>query len=357
MIDWLDKEISYIQSFKPYKRPEKISEFYKLDSNENLVLESSFIKAIALKSLHESDFREYPIEHFDKLHKKLANYVNLSMRNVGVGGGSDQIMDLLLSTIGKGRKVITLNPTFSYFIDRCNLYKISNKQFDLSNIDNSFDVKSFITNAKDSDIVYIASPNNPTGNQFSFEDIICLIENLNDKLILIDEAYVEFANYNLSNIVTKYDNVVILRTFSKAFGLAGARIGYVLANEELADVFNQHIQLPYALSSFSMQLAIEALENIRIIERSVQLIKKEKIRLFEKINILSQIKIYRTDANFFFFQTFDQFDKITKMLNDEKMLVKSFGNFGKYQGAMRITIGNPEINDKIISIFEKLRTS
>jgi len=352
-MEWLEKELAYIKSHKPYKRPDKVHDFYKLDSNENIVLEKRLIRAMAMKSLRESDFREYPLEQFDKLYKKLADYTNLSTRNIGVGSGSDQIMDLLLSTIGKGRSVITLNPTFSYFTDRCNLYKIPTKQIDLSSLDNSFDVEFFIKMAREYDIVYIASPNNPTGNQFRFDEILNIIESLKDKLIIIDEAYVEFAEYNLSNTVTKYDNVIIMRTFSKAFGLAGARIGYILTNENLADIFNQYIQLPYPLSSFSMQLAIEILVNIHIVKRSIELIKTERSKIFEKLNKMNQIKIFESHSNFFFFQTFDHFDKIKNSMMDEKILIKNFGNLGNYQGAMRITIGNTEVNDKIISIFEK----
>ena len=144
-----------------------------------------------------------------------------------------------------------------------------------------------------------------------------------------------------------------MRTFSKAFGLAGARIGYVLTNEEMADIFNQYIQLPYPLSSFSMQLAIEALVNIHIIKRSIGLIKTERSRIFEKLSKINQIKIFESHSNFFFFQTFDHFDKIKNSMIDEKILIKNFGNLGNYQGAMRITIGNTDVNDKIISIFEK----
>ena len=357
MVDWLEKDLAYIKSQKPYKRPDKFHDFYKLDSNENIVLEKNLIRAIAMKSLRESDFREYPLEQFDKLYKKLADYTHLSTRNIGVGSGSDQIMDLLLSTIGKGRKVITLNPTFSYFTDRCNLYKIPTKQIDLSSLDNSFDVEFFIKKAREYDIIYIASPNNPTGNQFKFDEIVNIIESLKDKLIIIDEAYVEFAEYNLSNIVTRYNNVLVMRTFSKAFGLAGARIGYMLTNEEMADIFNQYIQLPYSLSSFSMQLAIEVLANIHIVKRSIELIKMERSKIFEKLNKMNQIKIFESHSNFFFFQTFNHFDKIKNSMVDEKILIKNFGNLGNYQGAMRITIGNTEVNDKIISIFEKSQTT
>ncbi|HKR73609.1 MAG TPA: histidinol-phosphate transaminase [Candidatus Nitrosocosmicus sp.] len=357
MVDWLEKDLAYIKSQKPYKRPDKFHDFYKLDSNENIVLEKNLIRAIAMKSLRESDFREYPLEQFDKLYKKLADYTHLSTRNIGVGSGSDQIMDLLLSTIGKGRRVITLNPTFSYFTDRCNLYKIPTKQIDLSSLDNSFDVEFFIKKAREYDIIYIASPNNPTGNQFKFDEIVNIIESLKDKLIIIDEAYVEFAEYNLSNIVTRYNNVLVMRTFSKAFGLAGARIGYMLTNEEMADIFNQYIQLPYPLSSFSMQLAIEVLANIHIVKRSIELIKMERSKIFEKLNKMNQIKIFESHSNFFFFQTFNHFDKIKNSMVDEKILIKNFGNLGNYQGAMRITIGNTEVNDKIISIFEKSQTT
>jgi histidinol-phosphate aminotransferase len=215
----------------------------------------------------------------------------------------------------------------------------------------------FIKKAREYDIIYIASPNNPTGNQFRFYEILNIIESLKDKLIIIDEAYVEFAEYNLANTVSKYNNVVIMRTFSKAFGLAGARIGYMLTNEHLADIFNQYLQLPYPLSSFSMQLAIEVLANIHIVKRSIELIKTERSKIFEKLNKMNQIKIFESHSNFFFFQTFNHFDKIKNSMMNEKILIKNFGNLGNYQGAMRITIGNTEMNEKIVSIFEKSQST
>ncbi len=251
-MDWISKELSHIKTHSSYKRPERLQDYYKLDSNENMVLGEKFVKAIALKSLYDNDLREYPLEHFEKLFKKLAKYVNTNTKNIGIGSGSDQIMDLLLSTICKGKTAITVNPTFSYFIDRCNMHKIPTTTVNLSALDNSLDFEFFIEESKNIDIIYIASPNNPTSNQFKIEDIINLIEVSKEKLIIIDEAYVEFSGYSLSNIVNKYNNLIVMRTFSKAFGLAGARIGYIVANEEIINIFNQYIQLPYPLSSFSM---------------------------------------------------------------------------------------------------------
>ncbi len=350
---WINNELSRFKNHGHYKRPLKLQDYYKLDSNENLVLEKTFTKAIALKSINDNDFREYPLEHFETLYNKIAKYANLSTRHVGIGNGSDQIMDLILSTICKGKSAITINPTFSYFIDRCNMHNISTKLINLSALDNSLDFGLFIKESKNKDIIYLASPNNPTSNQFKIEDICNLIEVSNDKLIIIDEAYVEFSNHSLSHLVTKYNHVIIMRTFSKAFGLAGARIGYILANEDLIDVFNQYIQLPYPLSSFSMQLAITALENFEIIRRSIDSIKKERSVTYDKLNAIKEIKVYNSDANFLFFQTFNHFNKIKDMLFKEKLLIKEFGDIGNYKGAMRATIGKKEVNDAVVTTVEK----
>ena len=240
-MSWIDKELSYIKFNSPYKRPLKQHDFLKLDSNENMVVEKRFIKAMALKSIHDNDFREYPLEHFEILYNKISKYVNINTKNIGIGNGSDQIMDLLLSTICKGKKAITINPTFSYFVDRCNIYRIPIKLINLSTLNNSLNFETFIKEAKDVDIIYLASPNNPTGNQFKIEEVTNLIEISKDKLIIIDEAYVEFSNYSLSNMVNKFNNLIIMRTFSKALGLAGARVGYILSNEYIINTFKKYI--------------------------------------------------------------------------------------------------------------------
>jgi histidinol-phosphate aminotransferase len=353
-MDWIGKELSRIKDYSPYKRPVRLQDYYKLDSNENTVLERKFIRAIALKSLSDNDLREYPLKHFDLLFGKIAKYANTDTKNVGIGSGSDQIMDLLLSTICKGKSAITINPTFSYFIDRCNMHQIPTRLINLSPSNNSLDFDFFINESKDKDIIYIASPNNPTGNQFEIDDIINLIEVSDDKLVIIDEAYVEFAGYSLSNLVNRHNNLIVMRTFSKAFGLAGARIGYILADEEIIDIFNQFIQLPYPLSSFSMQLAIEALENIAIIKRSIEAIKQERRRMYDRLNHIKEITTYSPEANFFFLQAFNHFNKAKELLTQEKILIKYFGNIGNYEGALRATIGTREMNDKMVAVFENL---
>ena len=95
-MDWISKELSRIKDYSPYKRPQKQQDYHKLDSNENVVLEKKFIRAIALKSINDNDFREYPLEHFELLFNKIAKYANINTKNVGIGNGSDQIMDSVI---------------------------------------------------------------------------------------------------------------------------------------------------------------------------------------------------------------------------------------------------------------------
>src|SRR5918996_420422 len=155
MDKWFESKLIEIGKLNCYIKPVK-SKGLKLDANENLVLKK--------------------------------DYTKIDKKNLAVGNGSDQIIDLIISAFGKEKRVTTFTPTFSYFIDRCQLYSMKINKIPLLQ-DNSLDKKKFIQSAKKSEIVYICSPNNPTGNQFDKELLIDIFKNLDDKLIILDEAY------------------------------------------------------------------------------------------------------------------------------------------------------------------------
>ena len=246
------KKISLIEK---YTVPAE-SNFFKLDANENLVLDRDFLTKITIDSLKKTDLRKYPIGLYDRLYKKLSDYLDVNIDSLVLGSGSDQIIDLLLTLIGGGRRLTSIYPTFSYFKTRCQLHGIEVSELKLSLNDNSFDSEKFIEDGKKSHAAYLCSPNNPTGNQFEKSEILRIVSSLKNTLVIVDEAYVEFAKYSLIKYVNKYPNLVILRTFSKGLALAGARIGYMIANEKLADLFKNRIQLPYAVNSLSLAIAI-----------------------------------------------------------------------------------------------------
>lgn len=353
MKNWLSEKLDNISKFDSYNRPNKNIGSLKLDANENFALKKKFILDIALQAAKGTDLREYPLDQFQEIYRQLAKYTGINKKYLAVGNGSDQIIELILSIIGKGQRVTIFTPTFSYFINRCKLHELTVYRVPLSRENNTLHKIEFLESAKLSDIVYICSPNNPTGNQFDKQMILEIIDSLEDKLILLDEAYVEFADYSLLPYAPKYDNVIILRTLSKAFGLAGARVGYLVANERFAQVFRSSIQSPYPLNSLSLTIAGIVLSQYNYVNKTIKMIKEERTRVFYQLARLQGIKPFESNANFIFFESFNKYEAILKSLKKERLVVKAFGNVEGRKGCIRVTIGTKNMNDKFLQSIEK----
>lgn len=353
MKNWLSEKLDNISKFDSYNRPNKNIGSLKLDANENFALKKKFILDIAIQAAKVTDLREYPLDQFQEIYRQLAKYTGINKKYLAVGNGSDQIIELILSIIGKGQRVTIFTPTFSYFINRCKLHELTVYRVPLSRENNTLHKIEFLESAKLSDIVYICSPNNPTGNQFDKQMILEIIDSLEDKLILLDEAYVEFADYSLLPYAPKYDNVIILRTLSKAFGLAGARVGYLVANERFAQVFRSSIQSPYPLNSLSLTIAGIVLSQYNYVNKTIKMIKEERTRVFYQLARLQGIKPFESNANFIFFESFNKYEAILKSLKKERLVVKAFGNVEGRKGCIRVTIGTKNMNDKFLQSIEK----
>jgi histidinol-phosphate aminotransferase len=357
MINWVSEKLNILSSFNKYTRSENgnnSQEFIKLDANENFMLNKRFISQIALRAAKDTDLREYPSEQFEELYIQLAKYTGIDKKYLAVGNGSDQIIELILSTIGRGQRVNVFTPTFSYFINRCELHGLTVNRMQLNKKDNTLNKEEFLQAAKQCGIVYICSPNNPTGNQFDKQSVLEIIATLKDKLVLIDEAYVEFANYSLvSYASTKYDNVIILRTLSKAFGLAGARVGYFISNKRFAEIFRSSIQSPYPLNSLSLTIAATVLSQSQYIKQTIKMVKAERKRVFDQLVKFNGIKVFRSDANFIFFESYEKYNTILKSLQEAKLVVKAFGNIDDRKGCIRVTIGTKNMNNRFLKSIEK----
>ena len=349
---WLNDNIKRIAWLDHYTKPEKVEGAIKLDSNENFTLDRDFVAGVAAEAAKEVDLREYPLGQMDELYARLAKYAGVSVNCVAVGSGSDQIIELLLSTLG-GRRATVFSPTFSYFINRCKLHGIKVYQVPLEP-DFTLDKKAFVKTAKRSDLIYICSPNNPTGNQLDRQEIIEVVDSLEDRLVLIDEAYVDFADYSLSDDVIKRNNVIVLRTLSKAFGLAGARVGYIVSNRKLVRIFRSIIQLPYPISTLSLAIASGVLEDADQIKQTIKSVRLERERVFARLSKIDGIKIFRSDANFIFIEAGKNYQAISKTLHSNRIVVKLLGNISNHKGCMRITIGTREMNDKYLKCIEQI---
>ena len=357
MTNWVSEKLDLLSSFDKYTRSQNGNnnqEFIKLDANENFMLNKKFISQIALKAAKDTDLREYPSEQFEELYIQLAKYTGIDKKYLAVGNGSDQIIELILSTIGRGQRVNVFTPTFSYFINRCELHGLTVNRVRLNKKDNTLNKEEFLQSAKQCGIVYICSPNNPTGNQFDKQSVLEIIAALKDKLVLIDEAYVEFANYSLGSYAsTKCDNVIILRTLSKAFGLAGARVGYFISNKRFAEIFRSSIQSPYSLNSLSLTIAATVLSQSQYIKQTIKMIKAERKRVFDQLAKFNGIKVFRSDANFIFFESYEKYSTILKSFQEAKLVVKALGNIDDRKGCIRVTIGTKNMNNKFLKSVEK----
>ena len=349
---WFNNNINRITWLDHYTKPEKLEGAIKLDSNENFVIDKDFVAGVATEAAKQVDLREYPLGQIDELYAQLATYVGVSGECVAVGSGSDQIIELLLSTVGS-RRATMFSPTFSYFINRCELHGIKAYQVPLKP-DFTLDRKAFVKAAKRSDLIYICSPNNPTGNQLGRQEMIEVVDSLEDKLVLIDEAYVDFADYSLSDEAIKRNNVIVVRTLSKAFGLAGARVGYIVSNRKFVKIFRSIIQSPYPISTLSLAIASGVLADTDQVKQTIISVRSERERVFARLAKIDGIKIFRSDANFIFIEAGKNYHAISRILNSNRIVVKLLGNIANHKGCMRITIGTREMNDKYLQCIEQI---
>ncbi|GBC74167.1 Histidinol-phosphate aminotransferase [archaeon HR05] len=355
-IGWLRHRLERLSRLEGYTKPERPQHQprsgshspIRMDTNENIALPLEFVREVMQEALDGVDPRFYP-EQYDELRSSISSYLGLSKDNIVIGNGSDQLIDLALVAFGYGRRSVTVNPTFTFYKDRCLLHGIEVEEVMLD--DNfSFSADSILKSS--ADIFYIPSPNNPTGNQFAKDLMLDVIERFNG-LVMVDEAYAEFAGYSLKDLAVERDNLIIFRTFSKAFGLAGARVGYAIACKEMADVFNRVIQYPYAVSSISLKAAISILKRSEQVKRVIEYLKAERGWLYEQLSMLG-IRAFKSDANFILFDL-DGYEDVYRRLRDEEgILIRKIGRVGGYKGCLRATVGSRDMNEMLLNGLAKI---
>ena len=350
--DWFNKKIKEFSSIGGYQKPELFPDALKLDSNENYVISKQFQQDLITNAKKNCDVREYPLGGVERLINQLSKFLKVDSSMIGVGNGSDQILDLILSNFAsKQTRVLTSNPTFGFFEERCKLYSIPVTAIPFSN-NMTLDIKEFLK-VSNSDILYLDSPNNPTGFQFQKNDLQKLVKSF-DGLIIIDEAYGEFGDFSLSNMVKSQENLVVVQTLSKSFGLAGLRLGYFIANKKFADAFNHVLQYPYPVSTITIESAILALEQSAQMKNAVQIIKEERKRITENLRKYDAFEVFDSKANFVLFDAHGSHKRVYDALAEQGISIRKLGKIGKHEGCLRVTIGTKEMNSKFLLAIRDL---
>ncbi|MEO9307682.1 putative aminotransferase class I and II [Nitrosotalea sinensis] len=351
--DWFVRELEGYSKLTGYKKPEKYTGAIKLDSNENYAVPKEFLESMMSKARERIDIREYPLGGTEKLVEEISKYLKMPKEMIGVGNGSDQIIDLFLSNFAsKATKILTSDPTFGFFEERCKLYGISTIKipFDKNMM---LDLDKFLSNSKKADILYLDTPNNPTGFQFPRKDLEKLVREFKG-LVIIDEAYVEFSDYSIVELTRKVNNLIVLRTLSKSFGLAGLRIGYFVANARIIDTFTRVIQYPYPLNTFAIEVGILSLKQSKYFEDVACLIKKERSRIISNLQQMKIFSVFDSKANFVLFATGGSGQRIYKALLEQGISIKNLGKIGKYDGCLRVTVGSEEMNSRFLTAIRDL---
>ena len=352
MTKWFEKKLKELSSLTGYQKPAIHEEALKLDSNENFVVSRQFQQDIIKNGRKNSDIRQYPLGGVERLIQSIAKFCKVPANMVGVGNGSDQILDLILANFAQKKKVLTSDPTFGFFEERCKLYSITTIKISFSK-DMTLDISEFEKKSGSADILYLDSPNNPTGFQFPKKDLQKLVQKF-EGLVIIDEAYGVFGKYSLAPLAKKQKNLIVVNTFSKSFGLAGLRLGYFVANKEFTDAFNRVLQYPYPLNTIAIEAGIMALQNQQPIQDACNIIKVERKRIIENLRRYEQFTVFDSEANFVLFDVGEADERVYTALVEQGISIRKLGTIGQHKGCLRVTVGTKDMNSKFLLAIRDL---
>ena len=340
--------------------PTNAADFVKLDSNENYVIPKQFQQDVLNLAKKNVDIRKYPLGGTERLISALSKHLKIPANCIGLGNGADQILDLILANFcSKNTKVLLPDPTFEFILQRCNLYDIPMVKIPfLSNM--TLDINNFYRLSPDSDVLYLDSPNNPTGFQFNKKGITNIINDFEDNggFVIIDEAYGEFGEYSLAGTIKNHKNLIVVKTFSKSYGLAGLRLGYVISNPDFIDVFNNVVQYPYPINTLAIESGIYALQELsKQMSSYVVTIKQQRKRIIDGLREYGDaFTVYPSYGNFVLFDAKGADKRIHTALLEQGISIRHLGKIGSARGCLRVTVGTPEMNSKfLLAIRDLLR--
>jgi histidinol-phosphate aminotransferase len=333
-------------------RPYEVKEVpyrIKMDANENPFDLPKEIKEVLASELLKHQFNRYPDPTAKELREKLSEQLRVNIGQIAMGNGSDELISYLITAFGRDNaRVVFPTPTFSMYEI---LAKVAGVEVRSASLTEDFDISvdELIAQLKPggTNLVFFSYPNNPTGNCFDRQGIIEFLER-DDTIVILDEAYYDFSGKTFLPILNQYPNLVILRTFSKAYGLAGLRIGYMIAHPDVTSEIHK-VRLPYNLNSFSQKVALKLLEHSHQAIAQVSVILKERERIFQKLAQLDHIHPFPTDANFVLFRTSEDAECLFEHLLTKGILIRNLNRPGLLRNCLRVTVGTPEENNAFLN--------
>ena len=316
-----------------------------LDANEN-----------SLGSVTDEVHNRYPDPLQSDLKNEIAALENIAANQIFLGNGSDECINVLIQCFcvsGKD-KVVILPPTFSMYEHAAHVMNIGITEVFLKEETFQLNVDEILTQSKDNGvkIIFICSPNNPTGNLMNEQAIETVLNSFNG-LVVIDEAYQDFAgNKSWVTRLNEFENLVVINTFSKAWGMADARLGMLFANKEIIQYLNT-IKMPYNVTQHTINLALEALNKLDVKNQFINELLSGRKWLENQMKEIKFIqKIYPSDANFILFKVEDA-NGLYKYLLSKKVIVRNRDKAPLLKGCLRVSVGTAAENSKFIEALKE----
>lgn len=335
-----------IKNIQPYSSArdeftEITSDMVFLDANENPF---------------ENGVNRYPDPQQQTVKSKLSEIKNISTENILLGNGSDEVLDLVFRAFCEPNKdnIIILPPTYGMYKVLANINAVEVKEVQLTT---GFQPKTqtiLLAANQNSKVLFLCSPNNPTGSSFSKVQIEKLLKQFKG-IIVLDEAYIDFSKQeSWLNRLEEFPNLIITQTLSKAYGMAGIRLGICYASKEIINVLNS-IKPPYNVNELTQQKALERLSDSNRIQNEIKQIKSEKVKLQKELEVIDFVqKAYKSDANFLLIKVDDATKRYHQLVN-KGIVIRNRTKEPLCENCLRITVGREEENEKLISVLKLLQ--
>ena len=324
----------------------------RLDFNENTIGCSPKVLAV-INNINEEEVATYP--EYVEFKAKLANFIRMKPEQLMVTNATDEAIMVIMQTyIEKGDEVIIPIPTFAMFKFYAQLFEAKIKEI-LYGANLNFPVNNVLAAiTKKTKIVVLCNPNNPTGTLIEKKNIIKIIEKAqkNEALVLLDEAYYQYSGMECLDLIEEYDNLVIIRTFSKVYGLGGLRLGYAVSNPEIIKNLLK-VGSPYSVNTIAIAAGSAAIEDIDYVKWYITEIKKAKKVMYDGLGKL-KIKTYPTAGNFLIAKFPKKVDEIEIGLRERGILVRNRSKYPLLKDCLRIAIGTVKQTKELLNALKEL---
>lgn len=344
---------SELDSLIPYDAKEVRADI-NMSANENPYNMPRDLQERLSGHLNRFAFNRYPDATAPRLRNLIAQANGLDVDNVLIANGGDEIiMNLFLTWGGKGRKFMNFPPTFAMYendaqVTGTEVVSIPRKE----NFELDEDAIMSRLAKNDIDLVIVTNPNNPTGNLVNESFLMDMLK-ATDALVCVDEAYFEFSRATVRPLLERFDNLVILRTFSKAFSLAALRVGYMIASPEIVNTFKK-VRQPYSVSAFSQWAAQVVFRDRALFENAIEEIVYERGKMIDALGGINGVEVFDSESNFILFRVSHASRVWRELLHEYSILIRDVSREEGLENCLRVSVGTPAQNQAFLSALREI---